>query len=109
MENKQEARRMFTKEEILDETIRLLESLNIPVKYVRQMGNTIAGAVENLYIVRQCMDAEAQAVSLKVVDEKGNPIEGEESNLELFGDGRPVEEVKEVAEDEAEHLPEVGE
>lgn len=100
MENKPEARRMFTKEEILDETIRLLESLNVPVKYVRQMGNTIAGAVENLYIVRQCMDAEAQAVSLKVVDEKGNPVD----EVEL------VKEPKEVAEDnEAKYLPEAGE
>lgn len=99
MEKKPEIR-TFTKEEIINETIKLLENLSIPVKYIRQMGGAIAGAVENLHVLQECMKAEANAVQLKVQDEQGN---------ELPADDQPIEVVEEVTENEAEYLPEAGE
>lgn len=50
----------MTKEQVVDVTIELLESLRVPVSLIDEIGTGLAGAAKNLRIVRQMMAKEAE-------------------------------------------------
>ena len=63
--------RVMSKKDIIDETIKILGALELPMYFVTQI-NAIHGSLRNLKIVTQMMEAEEQAAKQGVEDGNAN-------------------------------------
>ncbi len=90
-----EEERAYTKEDLLQMAILTLENLNVPGKYLLQIGRPVSNTLDYLHIIKQIFDAENQELG------KMNPPNPNAPELTLVKE--------EPANDERETVPEAEE
>lgn len=88
----------MNKEQVIEATINLLGEISVPVRLKEQISDPISGAIMNLAIVLQMIQAE-NAANKQRAAEQGAAIRGETGDQE---EGEPVNEPISLFGEEAE-------
>ena len=67
--------RQMTKEEVINETISIMNGIRVPVGLLREIGEPLSGCIRNLVIVMQMIDAEKQAMKDRMADDQNHSEE----------------------------------